>query len=311
MSNSYVKAGFGGLLRGLGTGYAEQKKQEGITLREEKLMRLKAQFDEDQNARKHGYRMNETELAQDRADKRAEADRELTRSGRARDGADTKEVGSKIMAWNEDTQAYDIVVGPAPVGGSSKKTGSLTDNQLLDAARKAATSIDPDSGIEVVDRSKIDQYLQDAGRNDLAKPYGQASGPRGLSRQEAMDRAKAEAEDKAGWLTEDKIDFSEYGGSRERYITERADELQNPGKGDTRKTEEGREVVEKAAQERSASLGQEIGGGDMPKPPQGLEGSGTKAQPFMATQQTHIDWFIANAPDGAVIMVNGKLHTKK
>jgi len=39
-------------------------------------------------------------------------------------------------------------------------------------------------------------------------------------------------------------------------------------------------------------------------------GAGTEEDPFMATSQSQIDWFKQNAPEGAVINVNGKLYRK-
>jgi len=39
-------------------------------------------------------------------------------------------------------------------------------------------------------------------------------------------------------------------------------------------------------------------------------GQGTQESPYRATTQAHIDWFLANAPAGAVIEANGQLFTK-
>ncbi len=46
------------------------------------------------------------------------------------------------------------------------------------------------------------------------------------------------------------------------------------------------------------------------QPPSGLTGAGTKAQPYVATDQQSVDWFKANAQPGQVIDVGGRLYTK-
>jgi hypothetical protein len=68
-------------------------------------------------------------------------------------------------------------------------------------------------------------------------------------------------------------------------------------------------TVGTAALRASENLGQ-----NQPQsPPQqtsGMPGTGTKATPFQATSQAHIDWFKNSAPPGSMIMVNGKLYRK-
>lgn len=43
----------------------------------------------------------------------------------------------------------------------------------------------------------------------------------------------------------------------------------------------------------------------------GLQGSGTKEDPYKTASQSDVDWFKSKAPSGAVISINGKLYTKQ
>lgn len=59
---------------------------------------------------------------------------------------------------------------------------------------------------------------------------GEGGGVPGMDQETAFERAKAEAEDKAGYFSTDSTDFKDYGGSREQYVTTRAQELMGEGK---------------------------------------------------------------------------------
>lgn len=103
---------------------------------------------------------------------------------------------------------------------------------------------------------------------------------------QAMLRARAEAEGQAGWLSTDGSDFSQDGGNREVFINRRTQEIYNQMTG---------------GQERQA-----------PQAPQdqGMSGDGTTEAPFQATEQSHIDWFRENAQPGQVIVIDGQAYTK-
>lgn len=89
------------------------------------------------------------------------------------------------------------------------------------------------------DEGKLVKQVVDLGEGNTRIVFGNGTtkdvgpdtpGPAGITRAEAEQRAQAEAESQAGYLSTDSSDFAAYGGNRERFITERALEIYE-GKG--------------------------------------------------------------------------------
>ena len=112
-----------------------------------------------------------------------------------------------------------------------------------------------------------------------------------LSWDDALARAEEEAKDKAGYFSSDQTDF---GGSRQDWITRRALELSGT---DNPPADAGVDAPTRPAT-------------PAPSPDGKPSGEGSKASPYQATSQADISWFKQNARPGDVLMYQGKLYTR-
>jgi|GEM_PF-7106396 len=112
----------------------------------------------------------------------------------------------------------------------------MTPQQVFNMAKSAHTIEDPQTLIKTTDWGKVQAAMNDSGFGAQGQGIIQAemSGTgygKGMEYAQAAERAKAEAEDKAGYWSTDGTDFKDHGGSREAFITERTRQLMNGGQG--------------------------------------------------------------------------------
>lgn len=121
---------------------------------------------------------------------------------------------------------------PTPVKGKPRtgKGASQRDSSFkrhFDIAIKRFKKVD-DLGTETTetDWPAVSRYLTAQGFGDEAKSLaGDTKQVNAFVWKQAQERAEAEAEDKAGFFSSDRSDFSDHGGSRENFITARTNEI--------------------------------------------------------------------------------------
>lgn len=292
-----AQAVFGGLLSGVGQGMVMQHEQR----REEALERAR----------------------QIREDKRLRKDREFTRE---RDQADREHRSGLLSQVDTDREGNRIGITAsgetrelgyqAPLDSESQP-GSMSseDQRLWDAAIQRHTSTeDGFDDRETTDWEAVSASLREQGREDLAQLAGPAAG---LSDRidvnsseyiEAARRADEWVSSQAGWLSTDSSDFDEFGGNREQARQQKTLEFYDQLTG--------RSESSTGSQRSGLGAGGSAGQGEGGQAQRGQSasqtppGSGSRQDPYKATSQDHIDWFIENAPAGAVIEADGQLYTK-
>lgn len=118
------------------------------------------------------------------------------------------------------------------MAGESKvnSKAQMTPQQVFNMAKAAHTIEDPQTFIKTTDWGKVQAAMNDSGYGAQGQGIiqtemsGTGSGY-GMETAQAAERAQAEAEDKAGYFSADSTDFKDYGGSRERFITERTRQI--------------------------------------------------------------------------------------
>ena len=114
------------------------------------------------------------------------------------------------------------------VGAAAGAGLSASDKRTIDTTIKRFT----DLVLKTTDWDKVAHHLRTTGHPELAAFISGSSGA--ISFAQATERARAEADDRAGILSSDKTDFPDDGGRRERFITRRTQEIMRGGGGATR-----------------------------------------------------------------------------
>lgn len=301
-----TKAIVGGLLHGVGTGMvaqAEQRREEALERARD--LRRQREREEDRNFQRE-TRQEDREFQQ----QTRQEDREF--QGGLLSQIDTDESGRRIgitRTGEEKPLSYK-----APMKGKKDGAGGLSssDRNLMERVAQNYWGKMNAEGQFIMPEEARDKYVQTLERaGELAEAAGvpittatriaamSISGP--MSEDEAKQQAEKEAAEQiSGWGK---------GDERDQYIKTRAPELMREsrvaleeyerylGRGGT-----GAGTGVNQQQTGQAQSGQSASG----TPP----GQGTRGDPYKATTQQHVDWFLNNAPSGAVIEADGKMYTK-
>lgn len=211
------------------------------------------------------------------------------------------------VVTGEGGSLYGITAGgdTKPLGiKAAEKAGdsgrSAGDSRLINDAFKAHTTGTGSYGGEQVDLAGVAAYLRQSQRPDLAALYEPSESVGTIvdsaEYRKAEEQAEQWAEEQTSFFKSRKEEFPEHGGSKTDAIRAKTMEIYNEltgGKAPTRSTP--------AKSEQSPATA---------RVPAGLSGGGSEADPYIATTQEHVKWFLDNAPSGAVIRVNGKLYQK-
>lgn len=272
----------GGLLTGLGQGIVDSANRK----REDAINALALESAERREAARHQSAMDRDQARFDRESgllSGIQVDRQGNTIGITR-GGKTIELGFKARPTATELQRRDDDRGL-----------STDDDRLIDTIAKRYTSGKGSIEGEQTDWAAVEKALRKRKRNDLADLVAaeQAGGSGGVDVEspeysEAQRLAEEWVDSQARLFGRDKTDFSDYGGNRAEALRAKTLEIYNQlTSGGT----------------KSAGPGP---GGDVNMPP----GSGTQADPYKATTQSHVDWFRDNAPSGAIIEIEGSLYRK-
>jgi hypothetical protein len=334
MSSS--KSVTGGLLAGLGAGLMNR----ADNAERERLLSQKQQGDDVLQMRREAFETaralseeasrsadRAAELSSRSADRSAErqdreADRKALREDRAAENSAQRDERNNELAgvvqdeegnysgYTRGGQKKDLgIKGPAPAAkGARNSDKSLSDEQLWAAVKGKHTTKGDLMNPEATDWNAAAQDFKRIGRPDLADvAMSSDDSGKDITVTPAYKKAAAQADQwvsgQAGWLTSDANDFKAYGGNREQARQKKTMEFY-------RALTSGAGGASDAGGAAAADDGGAQGGAASPTAAAKPSGGGSKADPFQATSQQHIDWFKANAPPGSVISVNGKLYTK-
>lgn len=245
-----------GLVLGGAKGYGEGLVAQGKAKRERMLMELGFDFKREMQANQQEFQAGESDKSRTFQAEQSEAQRgfqagesekqrgftasesEKNRKSRAGLLGNTErfvdEAGNMWLRHADGT--LEAVNDPStgkqlkgvPKGTKTSDDKGMAAKRALDTAVKLNTETD-ENGISHTNWDGVAQYLRSKGfaqEADMAIKRAEQHDP--AVWKDAMDRATQEAEDKAGWLTSDTADF---GGSREEWITKRAQEIYNEMKG--------------------------------------------------------------------------------
>jgi hypothetical protein len=270
----------GGALDGIGKTLSD----DAMARRAEVLAQLEGQASLAKADRDHQYRMEESRAEQERQ-------RGLIKST-------IQDANGNYYGITQTGEKMDLgIKGKSQGAGGDDATGLTdSDSRLLIRVENATKD-----QWGTVDKEKAAEMLRRAGRNDLAKVYSDTeaggvdtSDPRW---EEAGKRAQAEASAKAGWFSSDASDFEDSDGNRQKFITDRQQQIYQELRG----ANQGQQADNPKAKNT-----------DKPKPSaNGVpSGKGTSSEPYIGKTQADIDWFKTKAPRGAIIVVNGKAYTR-
>lgn len=155
----------------------------------------------------------------------------VTQQFKASESQKTREASA---SENDKTRQTNLQLA----GMKANKSGTVTVDKAFTMAKARHTEERPDGTgfgtVKSVDWDGVRDSMRRFGYGDQADALigaeaGDAPKSRGLASETAFERAQAEAEDKAGYFSTDATDFKDSGGSREQFITERAQALMNGG----------------------------------------------------------------------------------
>jgi hypothetical protein len=297
-----VKAIIGGGLMGLGTGMVAQAE----TKRQEALERVR-QMREDT----HRGEDKTFQLERDRSSREFQTERDKQQGGLlSRVEPDAE---GNLMGITRDLQTKDLGIkqplstkGGLSGSGDGDELGGISmgaeEKRLYDEVKARYT----DARLNTVDWQGFIGHLRDmpeerggARWNEIADHLTGQIGVR-MSRGEAREKAVAEARQRKGYLSSRSSEFPETEGDEQSWIEMRTDELMGASGGTGSGLMPGRGQQEQESSQIQS--GQSASG----SPP----GGGTQGDPYKATTQSHIDWFLESAPGGAVIEADGQLYTK-
>ncbi len=255
----------------------------------------------DRRADAEAARERAHELARDRERYQAQADRDEANRGLLA-GTEVSATG-EIVGFTRGGDTVNTGVMARPRASETASSGlSAGDQRIIDNAIAMNTKSDSYTGQETTDWAAVAAQLTNQGRPELARmferPEGAGSQTIDVNSAEYAEAARMADEwvkEQAGTFSRDSSDFAEYGGNRAEARRQKTLEFYAELTGQT---------------PAGGGGGGGGGGGPAANAPAGLSGSGTEADPYMATTQEQIDWVRDNAPAGTVINVNGQLYRK-
>lgn len=330
----------GGALAGFGNGLSAQAEQDGMMKRQERLAELQhglrmeeqsaqneftTQRDATQNQfqterdtrqnefqtqrddRQHGYRMGEigaqgansreNTILSDRLARERDEESAVRTAGREAEKFERDKEMENLRDQNLTRRGLTFREKDAELEGrDDTKELTPSDKRALDTVIKSNT----DPTTKRTNWPAVVERLNANDRGDLVQwVMGSGGTVADALKKEAGRRATKEASDKAGWTSTDSTDFASDGGDRQRFIDRRTNEILGDMTGGGKaKGQGGAARAEKPAASSAPAK-------------TSMSGAGTRDDPYAATSQADIDWFLANAPAGAVIVANGKSYTKK
>lgn len=289
----------GGLLVGLGEGMSAQGKTRSANaaaMREAALEEARAQ--------------------RDRRWEQEDAETEHERSRGLIHGTATTD-DNEIIGITKGGEKIDIGAKAKPKDGEGGKDGvsTATLNTMERVANRYWSTLNPD-GQWILPEEARDQYTQTLERaEELAAkgtPAAKATRIAAQSLSGPMDEEKARkvAMNEARDVEFKGVFTNKDAPEKEEWLNNRAKELMDESRGALKEYQR-----LSSAPERSGGSSKSAQQAEGKKPTESKKagsppGSGTQAQPFKATSQSHIDWFKQSAPKGAIIEVDGKLYVK-
>lgn len=329
------KAMIGGLLQGAGKGMVaqgERRREELAAAREAALEQAEAMREE---ALERARERREREFEREKGE--AEREHQSGLLSRTVTGDDGKVYGITRGGEKKDlgiTKSGDGSGSGSGSGGSGQGEEQAFAMMSTDEERtyKKIKNRYTNPNTDKVDWQNFISHLRDMPSerggerwNEFADLLTGSVGTR-MSREEAREQAAREANERKGYLSSRGDEFPETDGDQQAWIEMRTNELmgggsaQDGGGGGGRERQGGgRQSTGQESRQGAGGDQQATGsGGGSDRRPQAQSGQranvppgkGTQAAPYKASKQAHIDWFLENAPEGAVIEADGQLYTK-
>lgn len=307
-----AKAVAGGLLSGVGSGMVAQdeiRREEAERKRQEALERAREQrkreFTRERDRTQHERILERQEARQEHSGgllSRTLTDEEGRVHGVTR-GMETRDLGIRV---GQDEEGSGGLLGGGEGGG--------IDNAQLNTLERISRnfwSTMNEQGQFMLPEDSQEKYVETLSRAEsmvmAGMPAGRAANIAALSiagpldeqeaREQAIKEAGSEGVDTPGWFDGGDTEWIDRRTQEIMQESREAERLYNQTVGGGQQGQ-GR----RSGQRPQARSGQRASGA----PP----GQGTRNDPYKATTQAQIDWFLENAPAGAVIEANGRLFTK-